>query len=306
MARVLVNDESLTAIADAIREKLDVETAYLPSQMAGAIENIPTGSSLTSADEGKVVVESSGNYVLQAQTSRSILQNGTYDTTTNDEVVVNVSGGGPANTGLPYSDSSHVKCIADFDNFDSSSTTWGDGSSPVLLQSTTTEYNNEEAVYIDALTNQNEARVELGSTTSDFTMYAVIKGIQYASGDVIVLGSVNQWSNKNAVMLYHRSGTTWISSVYGSADKQFIDTGGDYVAVAIKSSAMSASWLAHTFDTRLTVSYTTHGTDFTFGYRSGVYSTDLAVKFIGYVDEAESDRAIMQNLLDLADRYQLT
>lgn len=94
MARVLVNDESLTAIADAIREKLDVETTYLPSQMAGAIENIPSGSSLTSADEGKVVVESSGSYVLQAQTSRSISQNGTYDTTTNDEVVVNVSGGG--------------------------------------------------------------------------------------------------------------------------------------------------------------------------------------------------------------------
>lgn len=94
MARVLVNDESLTAIADAIREKLDVETTYLPSQMAGAIESIPTGSSLTSADEGKVVVESSGNYVLQAQTSRSISQNGTYDTTTNDNVVVSVSGGG--------------------------------------------------------------------------------------------------------------------------------------------------------------------------------------------------------------------
>lgn len=95
MATVTVNDASLSAIADAIREKLDVETTYLPSQMAAAIESIETGGTdLTSADEGKVVVESSGEYVLATQTSRSISQNGTYDTTTNDEVVVSVSGGG--------------------------------------------------------------------------------------------------------------------------------------------------------------------------------------------------------------------
>lgn len=94
MAQVLVNDSSLSAIADAIREKLDVETTYLPSQMAGAIESIETGGTeLTSEDEGKVVVESSGEYVLAAQTSRSISSNGTYDTTTNDEVTVSVQGG---------------------------------------------------------------------------------------------------------------------------------------------------------------------------------------------------------------------
>lgn len=95
MSRVTIDDSSLTSIANAIRSKLGVETTYLPSQMAGAIGSIETGGTdLTSADEGKVVVESSGDYVLQAQTSRSISQNGTYDTTTNDEVVVNVSGGG--------------------------------------------------------------------------------------------------------------------------------------------------------------------------------------------------------------------
>lgn len=94
MATVTVNDASLTAIADAIREKLDVETTYLPSQMAAAIESIATGSSLSSADEGKVVVESGGSYVLAAQNSRTVTRNGTYDTTTNDEVIVSVSGGG--------------------------------------------------------------------------------------------------------------------------------------------------------------------------------------------------------------------
>jgi hypothetical protein len=94
MATVTVNDSSLSAIAGAIRGKLGVETTYRPSEMAAAIASIEAGGTdLTSEDEGKVVVESSGEYVLAAQTSRSISQNGTYDTTTNDEVVVNVSGG---------------------------------------------------------------------------------------------------------------------------------------------------------------------------------------------------------------------
>lgn len=50
--------------------------------------NVP--NSYVAADEGKVV--SSG--ALVAQTSTTVTQNGTYDTTENDEVVVNVSGGG--------------------------------------------------------------------------------------------------------------------------------------------------------------------------------------------------------------------
>lgn len=44
----------------------------------------------TAADEGKVVE----NGALVAQTSLAVTENGTYDTTTNNEVVVNVSGGG--------------------------------------------------------------------------------------------------------------------------------------------------------------------------------------------------------------------
>lgn len=93
MGNVILEESSLSDIGDAIRSKLGVETTYLPREMAAAIESISV-TDLTSADEGKVVVESSGEYVLQAQTSRTITQNGTYDTTTNDEVVVSVSGGG--------------------------------------------------------------------------------------------------------------------------------------------------------------------------------------------------------------------
>ena len=50
--------------------------------------NVP--NSYSASDEGKVV----SNGALVAQTSQNITANGTYDTTLNDEVVVNVSGGG--------------------------------------------------------------------------------------------------------------------------------------------------------------------------------------------------------------------
>lgn len=119
MEKVLVNESHLSGIGNAIRSKTGGSTTYKPSEMAAAIRNIdegypePTGTiniiqngtanvkdyasasvnvpnSYGSSDEGKVV--SSG--ALVSQTSTTITQNGTVDTTLNNEVVVNVAGGG--------------------------------------------------------------------------------------------------------------------------------------------------------------------------------------------------------------------
>lgn len=121
MTQVLITEEYLDEIGEAIREKRGVSTKFLPSEMADAISAISGGgvldtltivqngtytpetgydgfsevtanvpNSYSASDEGKVV--SSGSLV--GQTSRNVSQNGTYDTTLNDEVVVNVSGGG--------------------------------------------------------------------------------------------------------------------------------------------------------------------------------------------------------------------
>ena len=42
MAKVLITESHLDDIADAIREKLEVETTYRPGDMAAAILSIPT------------------------------------------------------------------------------------------------------------------------------------------------------------------------------------------------------------------------------------------------------------------------
>lgn len=91
----ITTDTELTLVANAIRAKGRTSNQLVyPNGFVSAIDDISgDGIELTSADEGKVVVESDNEYVLQSQTSRTVTVNGTYDTTTNDEVVVNVSGG---------------------------------------------------------------------------------------------------------------------------------------------------------------------------------------------------------------------
>lgn len=119
MAKVLTEESNLQNIAAAIRRKKADTVKYLPSEMAGAIDEIesypePFGeksitqnglhnvkdyefadvdvsAQIEPEDEGKVVV----NGELVEQTSTTVTENGTYDTTANDEVVVNVSGGSP-------------------------------------------------------------------------------------------------------------------------------------------------------------------------------------------------------------------
>lgn len=156
MANVLIDENSMSDIADAIRAKLNTADTYLPSEMADAIGSIsggadlgtksitangtynassddldgyssvtvnvsggtPTGTksitangtgidvaayafadvavpnSYSSGDEGKVV----SNGALVSQTSDTVTQNGTVDTTLIDSLTVNVSGGGGGQT----------------------------------------------------------------------------------------------------------------------------------------------------------------------------------------------------------------
>lgn len=76
MSKVLVTESYLEDIADAIRSKNGSSDTYTPGQMAGAIEDIPTGGGITPT--GTI----------------NISENGTYDVTQYASAAVEVSGGG--------------------------------------------------------------------------------------------------------------------------------------------------------------------------------------------------------------------
>ena len=65
MANVLVRESSLEDIADAIRNKLNVQTTYKPGEMAAAITSIPSGGS-TINNQNKTVHPSSSQQSITA------------------------------------------------------------------------------------------------------------------------------------------------------------------------------------------------------------------------------------------------
>lgn len=90
LSRVTVN---VSAVTPSLQEKtvtangiITPDTGY--DGLSKVTVNVP--NSYSASDEGKVV----SNGALVAQNSRTVTENGTYDTTLNDEVTVNVSGGG--------------------------------------------------------------------------------------------------------------------------------------------------------------------------------------------------------------------
>lgn len=132
MSIVYTDSKNYSDIADAIRVKNGTLTTYRPDQMAAAIESIESESvlvnkniiangsyiaeddnvdgyesvtvnvpnSYAAGDEGKVV--SNGALIAQTARASEITANGTYDTTTNDSVTVNVESGSGGGTGPQY------------------------------------------------------------------------------------------------------------------------------------------------------------------------------------------------------------
>lgn len=115
MAKVLVTEDYLTDIADAIRDKTSSEESYTPAEMAEAISDIetgitPTGTKSVTITSNGTITEDVTNYAnveiavnvpsgSPTLITKSITENGTYAASSDSadgysSVTVNVSSGG--------------------------------------------------------------------------------------------------------------------------------------------------------------------------------------------------------------------
>lgn len=178
--KIIAEKARIDDIADAVRQKLNVETQYKLSEIPAAINNIYVGGELeplnvaangdyypetgvegfnevhvavpntyAAGDEDKVV--HNGELIAQTARSTPITQNGTYSTVLNSEVEVNVSGGGGA-TLVPKSINANGTYDPASDN--------ADGYSPVTVSVPNTYAASDEGKVVS-----NGALVAQGSDT---------------------------------------------------------------------------------------------------------------------------------------------
>lgn len=105
MAKVLVSDQYLTQIADAIRNKLELTntTKYTPAQMPNAILSIPVGGSAAPVLQNKTITPSSVQQIISADNGYDGLAQVTISPVSSSELTVNANGEYAATNGNFYS-----------------------------------------------------------------------------------------------------------------------------------------------------------------------------------------------------------
>ena len=177
-----VTDTELTAVANAIRSRggtsapLEWDNGFVSA--IGAI-----GNAYSAGDEGKVVE----NGALVAQTSLDINENGTYDTTKNNEVVVNVGGAGKTLIANWDFSQSHIDTINGLEATTYSTQTTAEGE-----QITTTYGYINFPIEIKA--NARAYEIEVGNT--NFQANAVNRFININGQGLTYMGN-NVWGFSN-------------------------------------------------------------------------------------------------------------
>lgn len=284
--------------------------------------NVPSG--ITAADEGKVVK----NGALVAQTARAtaITVNGTYDTTENNSVTVNVSGGGGGavvqplsvtqngtynppsgvdgyapvtvnvsgggglSPSLPASVQADILASAHAGNFSAESTAWGG------LTISGTAYKNRD--FISFFGTNSYASYDFGSANHSATIYIVCFAGNTGSYPQIINVPYAS-SGGNVPTIDHNNGTlnagTWGNTLIpgGMVHQLFA------MAMRIDNDSKKVKFYKGSTYAE-DIGFTNSGQVFfaSKGYSSNP-TANASFGYIGIVDGAESDETILANLQSL-------
>ncbi len=103
MAKVLISDQYLTEIGEAIRTKLESANHYTPAQMGPAILSIPVGGSAAPILQSKTIAPSANQQVITADSGYDALSSVTISPVSSTTLNVSSNGTYTATSGTFYS-----------------------------------------------------------------------------------------------------------------------------------------------------------------------------------------------------------
>lgn len=247
--------------------------------------NVP--NSYTAGDEGKVV--SSGALVAQTARSSEITINGTYDTTNNNSVVVDVSGGGGAVPSLPNSIQANILPSAYLGNFADTSTPW-DG---FVFYNGANAFASHNYMY---LATNSYIEYDLGSSKS-VTIYFVGAGTDYATNYPTLFGLIYWASNGNIAVVNGYNGVAHFSR-FGSelSGMPVINTQVEHCwTIAVNAEAKTAKLYADgQYIGVLTLNNVGQYIRVA-AVGNGQYLGNVLVDYVGVVEEEEAAETIVSN-----------
>lgn len=275
MSKITLDTTDTTAIGDAIRTKLAVETPYKPGEMPAAILSIPSGG-------------------ITPTGTISIDSNGTYDVTQYASAAVNVTDSDIDLSYLPNSTAADVVVSQDASILDTThGNDWGKCWMPMSDLSSTKPTVVDNAV---RKPSNMYCQCDFGETNGAVTVYACLRLLNSSSSRPVVVGSFYANSNGNFPNFHQYYMDIW-SSVYSS--DTYVCSGADFVVLAYSlnqtTKTVTFYYNAQKHGTK-PFSNSGRGVGVGASYIGATPINALDIKYLGVVASCESDETIIANM----------
>ena len=237
--------------------------------------------------------------VNKAESQSTILQN--------IESLYNTFVRKPSSSYLPYSNSANILCEAYVDNFDSSANSWGDGTNTVeYINGTPTLNTSENAISFPTKTDGVIGYVDLGTNNTPFTAYLVGKMIN-PSRDERFFSCINSRSSQQGIYIACVNSNLEVDS-WGNWTDTGISASENYVVAVLKFQS-GGNAIGFVNNVSINKSLNACGRYITLA-RSDIDSSttnavpsDILVKYVGVVNEAEENMDILGNIVNLYNTF---